>query len=118
MFSILVVEDDETLSKMIAAKLKQEQFEVHTAFDGEQALEVMDQVQIDMLICDIMMPKMDGYELTDAIRKAKYTMPILMVTAKNQYEDMEKGFEMGTDEYLIKPFNMKEMVLRVRALLK
>ena len=118
MFSILVVEDDETLNKMICAKLKQEQFEVHTAFDGEQALEIMDQVHVDILICDIMMPKMDGYELTDAIRKANYTLPILMVTAKDQIEDMEMGFRVGTDDYLIKPFNMKEMVLRVHALLK
>lgn len=118
MFSILVVEDDETLNKMICAKLKQEQFEVHTAFDGEQALEIMDQVHVDILICDIMMPKMDGYELTDAIRQANYTLPILMVTAKDQIEDMEMGFHVGTDDYLIKPFNMKEMVLRVHALLK
>lgn len=118
MFSILVVEDDETLNKMICAKLKQEQFEVQTAFDGEQALEIMDRVHVDMLICDIMMPKMNGYELTDAIRKANYTLPILMVTAKAQIEDMEMGFHMGTDDYLIKPFNMKEMVLRVHALLK
>lgn len=118
MFSILVVEDDETLNKMICAKLKQEQFDVHTSFDGEEALQVMDQVHIDMLICDIMMPNMDGYELTDAIRQAKYTMPILMITAKDQYADMEKGFLLGTDDYMIKPFNMKEMVLRVHALLK
>lgn len=118
MFSILVVEDDKTLNKMISAKLKQEQFQVYNAFDGEEALEVMDKVHIDMLICDIMMPKMDGYELTDAIRQAKYTMPILMLTAKNQYEDMEKGFQLGTDDYLVKPFNMKEMILRVHALLK
>ena len=118
MFSILVVEDDETLNKMICAKLKQEHFDVHTSFDGEEALQVMDQVHIDMLICDIMMPNMDGYELTDAIRQAKYTMPILMITAKDQYADMEKGFLLGTDDYMIKPFNMKEMVLRVHALLK
>lgn len=103
---------------MICAKLKQERFEVHMAFDGEQALKVMEQVHIDMLICDIMMPKMNGYELTDAIRTANYTMPILMVTAKGQYEDMEKGFQLGTDDYLVKPFNMKEMMLRVHALLK
>ncbi len=118
MFSILVVEDDEILNKMICAKLKQEQFEVHTAFDGEQALNMMDQVHVDILICDIMMPKMDGYELTDALRRANYTLPILMVTAKAQIEDMEMGFHVGTDDYLIKPFNMKEMVLRIHALLK
>lgn len=118
MFSILVVEDDETLNKMICAKLKQEQFSVHTAFDGEQALEVMDEKHIDLIVCDIMMPRMNGYELTDTIRNANYTLPILMVTAKDQIEDMEKGFAAGTDDYLIKPFNMKELVLRVHALLK
>lgn len=118
MFSILVVEDDETLNKMICAKLKQEQFDVHTSFDGQEALQVMDKFHIDMLICDIMMPNMDGYQLTYAIRQAKYTMPILMVTAKDQYEDMEKGFLLGTDDYMVKPFNMKEMMLRVHALLK
>ncbi|SHK25445.1 DNA-binding response regulator, OmpR family, contains REC and winged-helix (wHTH) domain [Anaerocolumna jejuensis DSM 15929] len=118
MFSILVVEDDETLNKMICAKLKQEQFSVHTAFDGEQALEVMDEKHIDLIVCDIMMPRMNGYELTDTIRNANYTLPILMVTAKDQIEDMEKGFAAGTDDYLIKPFNMKELVLRAHALLR
>ncbi len=118
MFSILVVEDDETLNKMICAKLKQEQFSVHTAFDGEQALEVMDEKHIDLIVCDIMMSRMNGYELTDTIRNANYTLPILMVTAKDQIEDMEKGFASGTDDYLIKPFNMKELVLRAHALLK
>lgn len=118
MFSILVVEDDETLNKMICAKLKQEKFTVHKAFDGEQALAVMEQTHIDLIISDIMMPNMDGYELTDAIRSAKYTIPILMITAKDQIEDMEVGFKVGTDDYLIKPFNIKELVLRVHALLK
>ncbi len=118
MFSILVVEDDETLNKMICAKLKQEQFSVHRAYDGEQALEVMDENHIDLIICDIMMPRMNGYELTDTVRRANYTLPILMVTAKDQIEDMEMGFRAGTDDYLVKPFHMKELTLRVHALLK
>ncbi len=118
MFSLLVVEDDETLNKMICAKLKQEKFNVYRAYNGEEALDVMDHNHIDLIISDIMMPQMDGYELTEAIRSAHYSVPILMVTAKDQIEDMEKGFRVGTDDYLIKPFNMKELVLRVYALLK
>lgn len=118
MFSILVVEDDETLNKMICAKLKQENFKTFSAFDGEEALEILDKEYIDLIISDIMMPKMDGYELTQDLRKAAYSLPILMVTAKDQMDDMEKGFWAGTDDYMIKPINLKEMVLRVNALLR
>ncbi|SHO42984.1 response regulator transcription factor [Anaerocolumna xylanovorans] len=118
MFSILVVEDDETLNKMICAKLKQENFKTFPAFDGEEALQVMDKEYIDLIICDIMMPKMNGYELTKALRFASYQLPILMITAKDQLEDMENGFKAGTDDYMIKPIRMKEMVLRVNALLR
>jgi len=71
-----------------------------------------------LIISDIMMPNMDGYELTKELRDAAYTIPILMITAKNQMEDMEKGFQAGTDDYMIKPVNLKEMVLRVKALLR
>ena len=118
MFSVLVVEDDEILNKMICIKLKQEAYVTFDAFDGEQALEVLDKEHIDIIISDIMMPNMNGYELTRELRNAAYTIPILMVTAKNQMEDMEKGFIAGTDDYMIKPINMKELVLRVKALLR
>lgn len=118
MFSILVVEDDETLNKMIRVKLLQESYHVFSAFDGEQALDLLDREHIDLIICDIMMPKMDGYQLVKELRDAAYTIPILMVTAKNQFEDMEKGFRAGTDDYMIKPISMKELVLRVKALLR
>ncbi len=118
MFSILVVEDDETLNKLICIKLKQENFKTFSAFDGEQALEILDQEYIDLVICDIMMPKINGYELTKELRDASYVQPILMVTAKDQLEDMEQGFRAGTDDYMIKPINLKEMVLRVNALLR
>ncbi len=118
MFSILVVEDDEILNKMICVKLKQEAYRVFAAYDGEEALEVLDKEHVDLIICDIMMPKMDGYQLTKELRSAAYTLPILMITAKNQLEDMEKGFHAGTDDYMIKPIHMKEMVLRVKALLR
>jgi len=118
MFSILVVEDDEILNKMISVKLRQEAYSVFAAFDGVQALDVLDREHIDLIISDIMMPNMDGYELTKELRDAAYTIPILMITAKNQMEDMEKGFQAGTDDYMIKPVNLKEMVLRVKALLR
>lgn len=118
MFTILIVEDDEVLNKMIKAKLRQEQFKVVSAFDGEEALIEMEKEHIDLVICDIMMPNMDGYELTSELREAYKTIPILMVTAKGQLEDMEKGFKVGTDDYMVKPINMKELVLRVNALLR
>lgn len=118
MFTILVVEDDASLNKMICAKLSREQFKAIAAFDGEEALEIMDREHIDLIISDIMMPKMDGYELTKLLRNTKYYLPILMITAKSQLEDMEKGFVAGTDDYMIKPVNLKEMILRVKALLR
>ncbi|NLZ33779.1 Heme response regulator HssR [Clostridium sp. N3C] len=118
MFSILVVEDDELLNKMICAKLKQESYNVFSSFDGEQALDILDREHIDLIISDIMMPNMDGYQLTKELRDASYTIPILMITAKNQFEDMEKAFRAGTDDYMVKPISMRELILRVKALLR
>ncbi|WP_326512619.1 response regulator transcription factor [Clostridium intestinale] len=118
MFSILVVEDDEVLNRMISAKLQQESYRVFTSFDGKQALDLLDKEHIDLIISDIMMPNMNGYQLAKELRDAEYTIPILMITAKNQFEDMEKGFRAGTDDYMIKPISMRELVLRVKALLR
>lgn len=118
MFSILVVEDDDVLNKMICSKLKQEQYKALPAYNGEEALDVMEKEHIDLIISDVMMPNMNGYELTKELRSANYMMPILMVTAKDQMEDMEKAFVAGTDDYMIKPINLKEMILRVKALLR
>ena len=118
MFTILVVEDDTSLNKIICAKLNREQFKAISAFNGEEALEVMDREHIDLIISDVMMPKLDGYELTKLLRNTRYYLPILMITAKGQLEDMEKGFVAGTDDYMIKPINLKEMMLRVKALLR
>lgn len=118
MFSILVVEDDPALNKMICAKLWQEQYQVFASFDGDEALSIMEREHIDLIISDIMMPNRNGYELTKDLRAAHCTLPILMITAKSQLEDMEKGFIAGTDDYMIKPVNLKEMVLRVKALLR
>lgn len=118
MFTILVVEDDQTLNKMMCAKLKQEQFRPVPAYHGLEALELMETEHVDLIISDIMMPEMDGYELTRLLRSTAYTLPILMITAKDQMEDLEKGFQAGTDDYMIKPIHMKEMILRVNALLR
>jgi DNA-binding response OmpR family regulator len=118
MFSVLVVEDDTTLNKMIVAKFRQEQFTTFSAFDGMEALNVLDQEYIDLIICDIMMPKMDGLELTKTLREADFTQPILMITAKDQLEDLEAGFHAGSDDYMVKPIQLKEMMLRAHALLR
>lgn len=118
MFNILVAEDDEDMRELFCTVLSDNGYNAVPAVDGEDALNIMEREYIDLLVADIMMPKMDGYELTEAIRGAKYNLPILMVTAKDQFNDMQKGFRLGTDDYMIKPINVKELVLRVEALLR
>lgn len=118
MFKILLVEDDEMLNKMITSKLKKNNFEVFSAFNGDEALMIMDEEYIDLLITDIMMPKMDGVALTQTLRDSNYELPILMMTAKGEINDMEEGFRAGTDDYLVKPIKLKELILRVNALLR
>lgn len=99
MRSILVVEDDRTLNRMICGKLKREDYQVFSAMDGTEALSVMDKEHIDLIISDVMMSHMDGYTLIKELRRANYHLPILMITVKGQMEDMEKGmtvvFGMG-----------------------
>ena len=118
MFQILIVEDDSSLRKLISATLKQHGYSCHTANDGLEALDVMEKTNIDLIISDVMMPNMDGYELTRQLRRAKYDLPILMVTAKETFEDKQEGFTAGTDDYMVKPIDLNEMVLRVGALLR
>ena len=118
MFNILVVEDDQHTRKLISAVLKQEGYTSFAAVDGEDALQIMDKQQIDLIILDIMMPKMDGYELTKHLRSSDQKLPILMVSAKQLPEDKHRGFLAGTDDYMTKPLDIKEMVWRVKALLR
>jgi len=118
MFRILVVEDDKNLQRLMEAVLKQNGYQVLCAANGEEALELLDHQHIDLMISDIMMPEMDGYELTDSLRRADYQLPILMVTAKESMEDKKRGFLSGTDDYMVKPIDMDEMLLRVVALLR
>lgn len=118
MFQVLVVEDDASLRKLMSAALKQNGYEPFTAEDGQMALDVLEKTNIDLIISDIMMPNMDGYELTSALRKANFNLPILLVTAKESFEDKQKGFMAGIDDYMVKPIDVNEMILRVGALLR
>lgn len=118
MFNILVVEDDVTLRQIMCAVLNKNGYRATGAGDGNEALDVIDREQVDLIISDIMMPGMDGYQLTQELRDAGYEMPILMVTAKDRFEDKQQGFLLGTDDYMVKPIDMNEMVLRVGALLR
>ena len=118
MFQILVVEDNADMRELFCTVLSDSGYQCFPAADGQQALSIMDQAYIDLIVADIMMPGMDGYELTRAIRAAKMEIPILMVTAKDQFDDMRTGFRAGADDYMVKPINVKELVLRVEALLR
>ena len=118
MFNILVVEDDKNLRKLITTCLKKENYQTYEAINGIEALEVMDKNYIDLIITDIMMPKMDGYELTRELRNAKYNIPILLVTAKGALSDKKEGFLLGADDYMVKPIDIEELSLRVKVLLK
>lgn len=118
MFRILVVDDDRNTRRLLQAVLEAERYTVFTAENGEDALRVMDQEHIDLVVLDIMMPKMDGYEFTKTLRENQSTLPILMVTAKQLPEDKHKGFIVGTDDYMTKPIDEEEMLLRIKALLR
>lgn len=118
MFHILVAEDDRHTRMLMEAILKAENYTVFTACNGEEALEVLDREHIDLAVLDIMMPKMDGYEFTKALREAGSNLPILMVSAKQLPEDKRRGFLVGTDDYITKPIDDEEMLLRIKALLR
>ncbi len=118
MFQIMVVEDDKSTARFMQTVLSYEGYEVYLVKNGEEALEMLDKQHIDLIVLDIMMPKMDGYEFTETLRSVDQHMPILMVTAKNLAEDKYKGFLAGTDDYMVKPVNDKEMMFRIKALLR
>jgi DNA-binding response OmpR family regulator len=103
---------------LMQAILEEENYTVFTAENGEQALEVMDKEHIDLVVLDIMMPKMDGYEFTKLLRETDNNLPILMVSAKQLPADKRKGFLVGTDDYMTKPIDEEEMLLRIKALLR
>ena len=117
MFRVLVVDDDKNIRFFIKEALELENYKVFTARDGEEALEIYDKEFIDVVIVDIMMPKMDGYEFTKELRSVNKDVIILMISAKQLSEDRIKGFKAGIDDYLSKPIDVEELLLRVKLLL-
>ena len=118
MFRILVVEDDAGTRTFVEDVLLDAGYEPIVAANGLEALEILVEKHIDLMILDVMMPKMDGYELLEQIRSAGMEQPVLMATAKQTLSDKKKGFLLGADDYLIKPFEEEEMLLRITALLR
>ncbi|KGP72761.1 response regulator transcription factor [Pontibacillus yanchengensis] len=117
MIRILIADDDPNIVRLVALYIKNEGYEVVQASDGEKAMQALEQEQVDLAIIDIMMPKVDGYELCREIRQY-YEIPVLMLTAKGETHDKIKGFELGTDDYVVKPFEPMELMMRVKALLR
>lgn len=118
MFKILVVEDDKNSAKLMRVILQNAGFDTYTASNGSDALKMLDNVYIDLILLDVMMPEMNGYELTEIIRSNDVNIPILMITAKQLPEDKYKGFIAGADDYLTKPFDEIELIYRIKALLR
>ena len=118
MFQILVVDDDKNTRKLLQAVLEQDGYRVFTAENGEVALSVLDDQHVDLVVLDIMMPKMDGYEFTKTLRESNNNLPILMVSAKQLPSDKKQGFLVGTDDYMTKPIDEEEMLWRIKALLR
>ncbi|HIS80545.1 MAG TPA: response regulator transcription factor [Candidatus Scatomonas merdavium] len=118
MFHILVVDDDKNTRRYMRAVLEAADYTVTTAENGAEALKVMESEYIDLVVLDIMMPEMDGYQFTEALRGVQNNLPILMVSAKQLSADRKKGFRAGIDDYMTKPVDMEELVLRIQALLR
>ena len=118
MFEILVAEDDKNARRLFQIVLEENGFRVHTAANGQEAMDILDREYIDLVVLDVMMPQMDGYEFTQQIRSANSNLPILMVSAMQEPMDKKKGFLVGTDDYMTKPVDYEEMLLRIRALLR
>ena len=118
MFHILVVDDDRNTRRLLRAVLESDGYTVTVAENGEKAFEVLDREHIDLIVLDIMMPVMDGYQFTKTLRKAESDLPVLIVTAKQLPDDRYMAFQAGTDDYITKPIDKKEMLLRIKALLR
>lgn len=117
MITILIVDDDESLRTVLSEKVSQS-YNVISAKNGEEALNIALENEVDLVIADIMMPKMDGFELTRKLREYNENIPILMMTAKHDFSSKNTGFSLGVDDYMTKPVNLDEMMLRIKALLR
>ena len=118
MFHILVVDDDKNTRMFLRAVLENAKYTVSVAKNGLEALDVLDREHVDLIVLDIMMPGMDGYELTESLRAVGNNLPILMVSAKQLPKDKHRGFLAGTDDYITKPIDDEEMLYRIKALLR
>ena len=118
MNKILVIEDDKMLNEMIAEILIKNDFEVDCCFNGEMALKKMEHECYSLIISDIMMPVMDGFDFISQVRKNNKFLPVLFISAKYSFEDKQKAFESGIDDYMVKPVDLNELLLRVNALLR
>lgn len=118
MLKILIAEDDHELRRLFAHVLIKNGYAVKEVSNGQEALDAMEQEYYDLIVSDIMMPVMDGYELVRLLRDTGNTTPVLMITAKDAFDDMRRGFLSGTDDYMVKPVNVNEMLLRIQALLR
>ena len=118
MLKILIAEDDHELCQLFSHVLAKNGYEVKEVANGKEALTALSKDYFDLIISDIMMPQMDGYELVRQLRSSGNQTPVMMITARDAFDDMQKGFLSGTDDYMVKPININEMVLRVGALLR
>ena len=118
MFNILVVEDNRDLRELLCDALTGEGYRAYSSSDGNEALTRLEETFFDLIIADIMMPNMDGLQLTEELRRAGIDTPILIVTARDDYETLQSGFTLGADDYMVKPVNVNELLLRVKALLR
>lgn len=118
MNKILVIEDNENLARIYQSILSKNYFDVFITSDGQQALDLLEKIHVDLIITDVMMPNMDGFEFANLMRDAGFEVPILMITALDSLEDKKRGFKLGIDDYMVKPIDLDEMVLRVEALLR
>lgn len=118
MFRILVADDDKNTRILLKAVLESENYTVLTAANGQEAMDLLEDQHIDLVVLDIMMPQMDGYEFTKTLRQSNNNLPILMISAKQLLEDKRRGFLVGIDDYMTKPVDEEEMLLRIRALLR
>lgn len=118
MFHILVADDDRDTRRLLRAVLEDAHYTVFTACDGEEAMRVLDREHIDLVVLDVMMPHIDGYEFTQSLRTVSSELPILMISARQLPEDRKRGFLVGTDDYMTKPLDEEELLLHIKALLR
>ncbi len=118
MFKILIAEDDVELRKLFTYVLVKNGYSVKETSNGKEALQELDKSYYDLVISDIMMPLMDGYQLVSSLRESGNNIAVLMITAKDSFDDMQQGFLSGADDYMVKPVNVNELILRVKALLR